>query len=116
MEDCGIAGQVPERNTQGERRHSRPVNTWKDGTGDSMQSRNFKDEERFNQELWRKKLSHRNIPLTITNLHMKLKSNWPLHIHSVYISLHFNIIIYHFSARKYFYMQLRNMAKQDGKY
>jgi hypothetical protein len=28
-----------------------------------------------------KKLCHRKIPLTITNLHMKLKSNWPLHIH-----------------------------------
>jgi hypothetical protein len=63
-----------------------------------------------------KKLCHRKIPLTITNLHMKLKSNWPLHIHSVYISLHFNIITYHLAITKYFYMQLLNMAKQNGEY
>jgi hypothetical protein len=44
-----------------------------------------------------KKLSHRKIPLTITNLHMEFKSNLPLHKHSVYISLHFNIITYHFA-------------------
>jgi hypothetical protein len=30
MEDCRIARQVAEWNPQGKRRHSRPVNTWKD--------------------------------------------------------------------------------------
>jgi hypothetical protein len=35
--------------------HSRAVNTWKDGIRGSMQRTNLKDEECFDQELWRKK-------------------------------------------------------------
>jgi hypothetical protein len=52
MEDCRTATQVAEWNPQGERRRSRPVNTWKDGIRDSTQRRNFKDKECFDQELW----------------------------------------------------------------
>jgi hypothetical protein len=37
-------------------RHGRPVNTWKDGIRDSMQSRKFRDGEYFDRELWRKKI------------------------------------------------------------
>jgi hypothetical protein len=51
MEDCRIARQVAEWNPQGKKRHGRPVNTWKDGIRDSMQSRNLQDEECFNREL-----------------------------------------------------------------
>lgn len=38
--------------------HSRgkPVSTWKDGIGDSTQRGNLKDEECFDQELWKKKV------------------------------------------------------------
>jgi hypothetical protein len=38
-----------------------------------------------------KKLCHRKTPLTIRNLHMKLKSNWPLRIHFSIITHHFAI-------------------------
>jgi hypothetical protein len=40
----------------GERRRGRPVNTWKDGIMDSMQSRILKDEEYFDQELWKERV------------------------------------------------------------
>jgi hypothetical protein len=51
MEDYRIARQVAEWNLQGKRRCDRTVNTWKDGIRDSMQRRNFKDVEYFDQEL-----------------------------------------------------------------
>jgi hypothetical protein len=56
MEDCKIERQVAEWNPQGKRRCGRPVNTWKEGIRDSMQRRNLKDEECFDQELWKKKI------------------------------------------------------------
>jgi hypothetical protein len=56
MENFGIARQVAEWNPQGKQRHSRSVNILKDGFRDSMQSRNLKDEECFDQELWRKNI------------------------------------------------------------
>jgi hypothetical protein len=56
MEDCRIVRRVAEWNQQGKRRHGRPVNTWKDGIRDSMQRRNLKDEECFDQVFWRKKI------------------------------------------------------------
>jgi hypothetical protein len=49
MEDCKIARQVAGWN----RRRDRAVNIWKDGTRDSMQRRNLKDEEFFDHELWK---------------------------------------------------------------
>jgi hypothetical protein len=52
MEDCRIAKQVAERNSQGKMRRGRPVNTWKEGNRDSAKRRNLKDEERFHQEFW----------------------------------------------------------------
>jgi hypothetical protein len=55
-EDCKIARQVAGWNPHGKRRHDRPVNTWKNGTRDSMQRRNLKDEECLDCELWRKKI------------------------------------------------------------
>jgi hypothetical protein len=56
MEDCISARRVAEWYPQGNRRRGRPVNTWKDGIRDSMYRRNFKDEECFDRELWRKKI------------------------------------------------------------
>jgi hypothetical protein len=70
-----IAGR--RRNPQGKRRCGRSVNTWKNGLTDRMQRRNPKDEERFDRELWRKKImslgseklcTHRKIPLYIEYL------------------------------------------------
>jgi hypothetical protein len=55
MKDCRIARQVAEWNPQGKGRHSRAVNTWKDVIRASLQSRNLKDEECFDRELWRGK-------------------------------------------------------------
>jgi hypothetical protein len=52
MEDCRIAIQVVEWKPQRKMRCSRPINTWQDGIRVSMQ-RNLKDEECFNQELWK---------------------------------------------------------------
>jgi hypothetical protein len=57
MEDCNIARQVAEWNPQGKRRGGRPVNTWKDGIRESMQRGTPKDEECFDLELWRKKIT-----------------------------------------------------------
>jgi hypothetical protein len=51
MEEGRIARQIAEWNPQGKRRHSRQVNTWKDVIRDSIQRRNLKDEEYFDQEL-----------------------------------------------------------------
>jgi hypothetical protein len=56
MEGCKIARQVAEWNPKGNRRHSRPVNTWKDEIRDSVQRWNLKDEECFDRELRRKKI------------------------------------------------------------
>jgi hypothetical protein len=41
---------------RGKRRSGRPTNTWKDRIRDSLQSRNLKDDESLDRELWRKKL------------------------------------------------------------
>jgi hypothetical protein len=54
MGDCTVARQVAEENLKGKRWCGRPVNTWKDGIRDSMQRKNLKDEECFNQELLKK--------------------------------------------------------------
>jgi hypothetical protein len=56
------------------RRRSRPVNAWKDGSRDSKQRRNLKDEECIDRELWwinimslgwRKLFIHRKIHIYI---------------------------------------------------
>jgi hypothetical protein len=49
MEDCRME-------PTGGRRHGRQVSMWKDGIKDTMQSRNLKDEENFDRELWKKKI------------------------------------------------------------
>jgi hypothetical protein len=41
MEDCRIARQVAEWNPQGKSWRGTPVNTWKDGIRDSIQSSNL---------------------------------------------------------------------------
>jgi hypothetical protein len=56
MEGCRIAGRIAERNPQGKRRHGIPVSTWKVEIRDSMQSRNLKDEEYLDRELWRERI------------------------------------------------------------
>jgi hypothetical protein len=74
MEDSRIARQVAEWNPQGKWRRGRPVNIWKDGTGNNMQRKSLKDEECFGREFWRKKImslglrklcTHRKIPIYI---------------------------------------------------
>jgi hypothetical protein len=45
MDHCGSARRVAEWNPQGERSRNRPISTWKDGIGDSVQRRNLKNEE-----------------------------------------------------------------------
>jgi hypothetical protein len=47
IEDCRLARQVAEWNPQGRRRGGRPVNAWKEGTEESLQRRNFNDDECF---------------------------------------------------------------------
>jgi hypothetical protein len=54
MEDCRIALRVAEWSPQGTRRRGLRVNTWKDGIRDSTQSRNLRDEECFDREVWKK--------------------------------------------------------------
>jgi hypothetical protein len=49
MEDCGME-------PTGEKGRGSPVNTWTDGIRVSMRSRNVKDEECFNPELWMGKI------------------------------------------------------------
>jgi hypothetical protein len=53
MQDCRIAGRVAEWNPQGKRRGVRPVSTWKDEIRGRMKSRNRKDKECINREVWR---------------------------------------------------------------
>jgi hypothetical protein len=51
MEDCITARQVVEWNPQGQRRRGIPVNTWKDGSKNSMHIRNLKNKKCFDHEL-----------------------------------------------------------------
>jgi hypothetical protein len=55
LEDCRVAMRVAEWNTQGRRRLDEPDSTWKDGIWDCVQRRNRKDEDCFDQKLWREK-------------------------------------------------------------
>jgi hypothetical protein len=56
MEDGKIVKQVAEWKPQGKRKRGRPVNTWKDGTRESMKRRELKYEECMDQDLWRRKI------------------------------------------------------------
>jgi hypothetical protein len=56
MEGGKIVKQVAEWKPQGKRKRGRPVNTWKDGIGESMKRRELKDEECMNRDLRRRKI------------------------------------------------------------
>jgi hypothetical protein len=56
MEDGKIVKQVAEWKPQEKMKRGRPVNTWKDGIGESMKRREVNDEECMDRDLWRRKI------------------------------------------------------------
>jgi hypothetical protein len=52
-ENCRFDGRVAEWNPQRKRRRGGPGSIWKDRITNNMQSRNLKNEERLDGQLWR---------------------------------------------------------------